>query len=70
MWWGSWGRYLSSSVPGENFNAYILGCLGGSWSHYVNVMDTQVPGQEHFITDIIPVQYMKAIHKGHVDLNF
>ena len=34
MWWGSWGHYISSSVPWGNFNAYILGCLGSimSWT--------------------------------------
>ena len=34
---------------------------GLSWSHYINVMDTQIPGQEHLITDIIPLKYMEAI---------
>ena len=35
--------------------------IGLYWSHYVNVMDTKVPEQEHFITDITPVKYMEAI---------
>ena len=35
--------------------------IGLSWSHYLNVMDTKVPGQEQFITDIILVKHMEAI---------
>ena len=52
---------MSSSVPWGNFNAYNIIWGGLSWSHYINVMDTQIPGQEHLITDIIPINYMEAI---------